>query len=375
MGLEKNDVLKFTRTKEYLFEKFVGQGGTGKTALLKDEILNTFFICKKYEPSCGNDREDCFNRFIDEIKILYTLSHKNVVRIYNYYLYPQNATGFILMEYIDGNSLDEYLLWESAETFEKVFVQLIEGFDYLEKNSILHRDIKPQNILVNKEGMVKIIDFGFGKRLLTDNDKEASILLNWPVSEFPDEIKEMKYDHKTDIFFLGKMLNKLLEENEIEDFKYHHIIDKMIDTNPKKRISSFADILNLISSDILQLIKFTDFEKDIYGKFALALSNHLSKYDGEPKFEFNSDIVIEKLEKLLMESSLEKYIQDNSKLIGCFVLGVYSYYPNKNIEVDVIIEFYKLIKSKPNHLRNIIMNNIITRLKDIPIEVADELPF
>ena len=375
MGLDKNEILKFTRTKEYIFEKFVGQGGTGKTALLRDDILNTTFICKKYEPLPANNKGDSFNRFIDEIKILYTLSHINVVRIFSYFLYPQNTTGYILMEYIDGSNIEEYLLWESTETFEKVFIQLIEGFDYLEKNSILHRDIKPQNILVTKDGTVKIIDFGFGKKIIADNDNEASILLNWPVSEFPEEIKEFKYDHKTDVYFLGKMFNKLLVDNSVEDFKYQHIVDKMIHTNANKRVSSFAYILSLISNDILEQINFTDSEKDKYGKFASTLSEHIAKYNEEPKFQSNPDILLEKLEKLLLESSLEKYIQDNQLLIECFVLTNYNYFTNKNIEVADVIGFYQLLQSKPSHLRKIIVNNIIARLKSIPVENDDELPF
>lgn len=95
-----------------------------------------YFVCKKYEPSAGNDKEDCFRRFVDEIKILYTLSHRNIVRIFSYFLYPQNYLGYILMEYIDGQNIDTYLMWEDDETFEKVFIQLIEGFEYLEKNGV-----------------------------------------------------------------------------------------------------------------------------------------------------------------------------------------------------------------------------------------------
>lgn len=373
--MDKDDIIKFTRTKDYIFGKYVGQGGTGKTALLKDEVLNTNFICKKYEPSLGNDRDDCFNRFIDEIKILYALHHINVVRIYSYFLYPQNKTGYILMEYIDGSSIDEYLMWESNETFEEIFIQLINGFEYLEKNSILHRDIKPQNILVTKDGVVKIIDFGFGKRILSGDNNSASVILNWPVSELPNEINENIYDHKTDIFFLGKMFSKLLNHNGIKDFKYQNIIDKMIDTNPNKRVSSFSDVLNLISMDIMQQINFSDGEKNIYGKFACSLSDHISHYKQEPKFESNTDILVVKLEKLLLNCSLEKFLQDNCELINCFILNAYTYYPQKNINVVDILEFYKLLKSKPKQLQNTIINNINARLKTIPIEVEDDLPF
>lgn len=375
MGLTKNDMVEFTRNKQYLFEKFVGQGGTGKTALLKDDILDTCFVCKKYEPSAGNDKDDCFNRFIDEIKILYTLYHPNVVRIYNYFLYPQYITGYILMEYVDGKSIDDYLLWEDDEAFEKVFTQLIEGFDYLEKNSVLHRDIKPQNILVTNDGIVKIIDFGFGKKVIAENSIEASVLLNWPVSELPDEVIDNKYDHKTDIYFLGKMFNKLLIENGIDDFKYQSIVDKMTILNPQKRVSSFAEILSLISTDILSQINFIQKEKDIYSRFSDCLLSHLGCYHEEPTFETNPEIIIDKLERLLLESSLEEYIQNNEKLMNCFLKIPYDYFVIKDIKVECINDFYKLIKFKPLHLRKVVLNNLIARLKNVSVEIKDEVPF
>lgn len=376
MALEKDDILKFTRSREFLFEKFVGQGGTGQTALIRDDILDTYFICKKYEPEIGNDKIDCFNRFIDEIKILYQLYHPNVVRIYTYFLYPKETTGYILMEYIEGMNIKEYLYREDGETFEKVFIQLIEGFDYLEKASILHRDIKPYNILVTNDGVVKIIDFGFGKRVIANNNEEASILLNWAVSQLPQEVSQYKYDHKTDIYFLGKMFDELLRENGIDDFKYQSIIDNMTLTNPQDRTCSFSEILNLISSDILNQINFKQSEKDVYNEFATSLLNHLSHYTETPLFETNSEVVIDCLERILIDSSLEDYIQNNEELIGCFINSNYRYYTNHDIEVECVNDFYKLLKSKPKHLRKIVLNNLIARLKTISVEIHDDdIPF
>lgn len=87
---------------------------------------------------------------------MYLLSHKNIVRIYNYFLYPENTTGYIFMENIEGETIRNYLLWQSNEVFENIFIQLIEGFDYLEHNNVLHRDIRNENILITDNGVVKI---------------------------------------------------------------------------------------------------------------------------------------------------------------------------------------------------------------------------
>jgi len=376
MPVGHGDILQFTRQKEYIFDKFIDKGGTGRTALLKDDILDMYFVCKKYEPSAGNDREDCFKRFVDEIKILYTLSHRNIVRIFSYFLYPQNYLGYILMEYIDGQNIDTYLMWEDDETFEKVFIQLIEGFEYLEKNNVLHRDIKEQNILITKDGTVKIIDFGFGKKVTAENKNNASILLNWPVSELPDEVAERKYNHKTDIYFLGKMFNKLLEKNGVDNFKYQHVIDLMVKTNPDKRINSFAEILNLISTDILGQLQFTEEDKKAYMDFADSLSSIIEAHKvSEPVYVQNIEEMIARLEHVISESLLETYIQNNSDLISCFIKSNCSYYPKKYVEVEVVKKFYKMIKGLSSNKRKIVQDNLFARLRTISIDIDDELPF
>lgn len=376
MSLEKNEVLVFTRSKEYIFKKFVGSGGTGRTVLLKDDILDKYFICKKYEPSEGNNRIDCFRRFIDEIKILYTIYNQNVVRIYNYYLYPNETTGYIIMEYVKGENIEEYLFFKDNKVFENIFIQLIEGFSYLEENSIIHRDIKPDNILVTEDGIVKIIDFGFGKKVLIRNDSEASVLLNWPVSELPEEVNNGKYNHKTDIYFLGKMFNRLLEENWIGDFKYQYIVDKMILINPNNRIDSFKSVRDLISNNILEQINFSEYERSVYTKFANSLYDNIANYSNkEPIFESNVDSIIDKLEDIIKVSSLEEYIQGNTNLIKCFITGEYSYFNKKNIEVKCVINFYKFLIAKSRDIQKVIIDNIIARLKTIETTYEDEMPF
>ena len=113
------------------------------------------------------------------------------------------------MENIKGKSIDEYLMFEDESAFENVFVQLIEGFEHLEKNGVVHRDIKPSNVLITESGVVKIIDFRFGKKILAQSQDNASIQLNWNVDQLPNEIYQGKYSSKTDIYFLGKMIQQL----------------------------------------------------------------------------------------------------------------------------------------------------------------------
>ena len=85
------------------------------------------------------------------------------------------------MEYIDGVDIEQYLT-VNPNKINDLFIQTINGFKYLEERNILHRDIRPSNILISNDGIVKIIDFGFGKDVQKSVDYEKSITLNWTYS-------------------------------------------------------------------------------------------------------------------------------------------------------------------------------------------------
>lgn len=376
MNKKPGDTIKFIRNKEYTFLKEIGQGGTGKTILVRDELTGIDFICKKYSPYNISKKNEYFTRFIDEIKLMYLLSHKNIVRIYNYFLYPELTTGYILMEYIDGESIDTYLMWQDKSVFENIFMQLIEGFDYLERHNILHRDIRSGNILVTNDGIVKIIDFGFGKKIEGETEVNASILLNWPVSDFPEEINNYIYNHQTEIYFVGKLFNKILEINEITDFKYQYIIDNMIIANPQKRIRSFTEIIESMSNDIFAEICFTDIEKSIYINFADSLISHIINIKKELNLITEPKEIISSLENVIGSSLVEDTLQDNSLLISCFVNSSYTYNKRTDIDMKMIKDFYKFFKSSRTNMQKIILNTINTRLRTVPIRITDEdIPF
>lgn len=373
------EILNFIQNKDYTFQRYIGQGGTGTTILVKDEVTDFYFVCKKYAPYDKNKKKEYFHRFIDEIKIMYPLSHKNIVRIYNYFLYSEHTTGYILMEFIEGSTIDEFLLWQSEDLFEDVFIQLIDAFTYLEKNNVLHRDIRNANILVTISGVVKVIDFGFGKKIDTTDKNDASILLNWPVSDFPDEIYQSQYNSQTEVYFVGKLFNRLLEDNDMDNFRYKYIIDKMIIQDSKKRIGSFLEVQESISRDIFEDYDFSEEERLIYINFAENMVSHIIAVNSELKFVENSKELLNSLQIIIKECLLEEYLQDNSKLISCFVKSGYRYKLKKEIPVSCIREFYRMFLKFPTSKQDIVLTNIVARLKTISIFTPDieedDIPF
>lgn len=380
--METGEIIKFDQSKNFKFVRELGSGGTGETNLFKDETTNTLFAIKKYKPSEENieHEEDFYHRFVEEIVILFKLSHPNIVRVYNYYLYPNFMTGFLQMEHIEGTSIDTYVRNNSTD-LDKLFRSAVNSFECLEENDILHRDIRPANIMIDNNGELKLIDFGFGK-ILSSTNTENSIRLNWPVTEMPDEvINGNDYTVETEIYFLGSLFKKLIRENNIEDFKFINVVNTMCEVSIAKRYQSFKDVSADIAKGVLLGTDFSVRNKAIYQDMANSLIDIINYYSSD--FSPISDVerVQINLEDLIRNSSLEENIQDNSALISCFLINGFGYSTRKTIEVDIVKDFYKLLIDSDYQKKKIILENLTTRLslitiKRSTIDIADDdLPF
>ncbi|ETT56077.1 protein kinase family protein [Paenibacillus sp. FSL H7-689] len=373
--LKPGEIVKFNSMKHFKHISTLGSGGTGDAHLFKDETTDMLFAFKKYSPKGSNDNDDTFKRFVDEIKILFTLSHENIVRVYNYYLYPEAKSGYLQMEYVEGVSIDQFEPYHRS-FWEDIFKDVIYVFEYLEENQILHRDIRPSNILIDKNDKLKIIDFGFGKKLEIEEREGRSVFLNWPVSQLPVETQlEGIYSHQTEIFFVGKLFQNLFKNKGIEDFKYNYIIEKMIKIDPSTRYRSFPEIAQTISAGVMSEINFTTREKEIYQYFADTLFSHISSLYDKYDPIIDIDVILDKLANLIRNSSLETYIQHNSQLINCFIKGVYKYKKNIDIQVATVKKFYEFLVKLDSDKQKIVIDNIRTRLANINIIITDDLPF
>lgn len=374
--METGEIVEFNRSKQFKYIRKLGEGGTGNTHLFLDDTTNMQFAIKKYCPQQEEYRNEFYDRFVDEIKILFNLSHPNIVRIYNYYLYPEFKLGYLQMEYIDGVSIDRYtpVIW--GKGWDAIFTEAISAFRYLEKHRILHRDIRPANIMIDNNQSVKIIDFGFGKILRDDGDCGTSIFLNWPVSELPDEVAlEGTYTHQSEIYFLGKLFQRKINQDG-SDFRYHHILERMIKTSKEERYNSFEEVEQAISLGVLSELDFTEDQKEIYIKFANSLVTHIVSYKDKYSPVDSIPQTMAALADLIRKSALEHYVQDNMLLINSFIAGRYTYRATKEIEVSTVSSFYKFVNQLDLHRQKIVFDNIYVRLSRIVVETDDdELPF
>lgn len=377
--MNAGDMIEFNRKKQFKYIKPLGIGGTGDTYLFLDNTTNMYFAIKKYVPKQPEYMDEFYKRFVDEIKILFTLSHPNIVRIYNYYLYPDAKLGYLQMEYIEGTTIDKYVSYPWEKSWEDIFIETVSAFRYLESNNILHRDIRPANIMIDNNGNVKIIDFGFSKILTEDITCGESIFLNWPATEQPEEIAvESKYTGQSEIYFLGKLFHKILNDNGIlSTFQFTYILEKMTKISQQERYKTFDEIEQEISLGVLSELDFTEKQKEIYQSFASALTDHIPNYIN--KYDPIDDIqhTLSTLAEIIRTNALEKYIQDNSLLIKAFIRGAYRYNSRRNIETSSVKNFYKFLMQLDSRKQKIVMDNIHLRLSTIPviIEPDDDLPF
>lgn len=371
------NIAQFLRKRDYIVVRELGEGACGKTVLLNDDQIDQKFVCKKYAPFNEGHRKGLYENFVREIKLLHLLYHDNLVRVFNYYLYPEKYAGYILMEYVDGKDIQDFTN-ESPEKIDSLFTQAIEGFSYLERTGILHRDIRPGNLMVNNDGLLKIIDLGFGKQVNTTLDFDKSVSLNWWCPT-PDEFRVEKYDFTTEVYFVGKLFERLIDTNNISHFGYTEVLRKMCQPNPDQRIKSFAEIGREIQGKTISEVNFGFSDIQTYRLFADDLINMTSKISLSSKYITDISKILPKLEDIYRSSMLESSISNAPKIIGCFVEGDYFYKKNYTITTDRVQKFIRLLKScEPGQIR-IIIANLDTRFDTIktydPNEIRDDIPF
>lgn len=389
MAIEKKngDIIPFLKQKDYVMvNNDLGGGSFGKTVLLQDPFIDELFVAKKYEPAYEDMREQFYRNFLDEIKILYKLNHKNIVRIYNYYAYETIYTGYILMEYVDGTDLGSYIAdffppFESI-TLDDIFVQLIDAFCYIESKGIIHRDIRESNILVDKSGVVKIIDFGIGKIFTKTSNADDSLVddINRAASDtLPQEYYDGVYTSLTDMFYLAELFKRLVESSEncsMSDFSYENILNKMMQKKPSDRYESFELIREAIGKHDFSNMKISDEDKKIYQSLTNKMIQSLILYKGDPRFNKDVSVFISRMNAALTSNLFETYIQKNADVISCIVESAYQYDNRVDIEVVDVRCFLDWFKQSTLDSQALILNNIISKLSTVKVEEPEEeLPF
>lgn len=337
----------------------LGRGACGVTVLLHDEAIDELFVCKKYAPSQDAWREQLFASFVREIKLMHAIHHVNVVRVFNYIIYPQRFSGYIFMEYVKGLNIDEYVAVH-PEDINRVFEQTIEGFSHLESKKVLHRDIRAPNIMVTEGGIVKVIDFGFGKHAVDSADFDKSISLNWWCA-LPPEFADRTYDYATEVYFVGKLFELLIDKHQLSHFQYSTLLERMIEPARTKRLECFSRVRQELLSQPALPLEFSEDEKEAYRWFAQTLLGAITKIEVGATYH-NIESMQSNLNEAFKKVMLEESAPDASIITRCVINGAYFYSQRSQFPVQCISGFLRLLKACSKEQRNIIEANLWTKL-------------
>jgi len=375
--------IEFNRPAKYKVVKVLGRGACGETVQIRDDDMGCDFVAKKYHPIVSKDEEpgifeNLLDRFREEARILFQLNHSNVVRVFNFFDYREHKTSYIIMEFVSGPDIIEYLS-HNPENADKVFEGVVDGFAHLQQRKILHRDIRPMNILVGENSVPKVIDFGFGKRMdFEESQDEKSISLNW-WCDTPPEFQDGIYDFQTEVYFVGKLFQKAVEECNLTDFKYMQLLRDMNEPDRTTRAQSFSEIQHAIIEGKFSELAFSEYEITAYRDFSNGLAGIVSKIRSDASFERDTSKLIGRLEAFYRRTMLEEVLAAPYKLVQIFVSGSFRYRLDADLKVATLRSFLDLLKGLSEEKRSIVVENLLMRLEAVeqtePSPFGDEIPF
>ncbi len=188
----------------------VGKGGMAIVYKAKCRVLNRYVALKVLRSEYRHDR-DFVERFKIEAQSAGSLSHPNIVSIYD--VGQMDDLNYIVMEYVEGITLKQYIEakgvigWKEAVDYA---AQICAGLEHAHKKGIVHRDIKPQNIIITREGTAKITDFGIAKATNAATIEMGAANMGSVHYFSPEQARGGFVDDKSDIYSLGVMLYEMV---------------------------------------------------------------------------------------------------------------------------------------------------------------------
>src|ERR1041385_3604190 len=193
----------------YRVVRKLGTGGMANVYLAEDQELGRRVAIKMLDDRHAQD-EQFVERFRREAKNAAGLSHPNIVSIYD--RGEAEGTYYIAMEYLDGRSLKELILSRGPAPVSVAVDyarQILNALRFAHRNGLVHRDIKPHNVLVDSEGHVKVTDFGIARAGASQMTEEGSIIGTAQYLS-PEQARGTKVDQRSDLYSLGIVLYELL---------------------------------------------------------------------------------------------------------------------------------------------------------------------
>src|SRR5271154_6782885 len=206
LNLEPGMVL----AQRYEIVQILGQGGMGAVYKATDRELNRTVAIKVIRPDLDRD-QGIVDRFKQELLLAHQVTHRNVIRIYD--LSEADGMKFITMEYVEGENLltliEEKKKFPPEEAVE-VMQQVCRALEAAHAVGVIHRDLKPQNIMRDASGRILVMDFGLARTLEGDGMTQTGAMVGTMEYMSPEQALAKDLDQRSDLFALGLILYEML---------------------------------------------------------------------------------------------------------------------------------------------------------------------
>ena len=195
----------------YKYIEKIGKGAFGTVLLMHDEVVDEQLILKFLNPNVSSD-EEMMKRFVHELRYSRKITHRNVIRIYDF-LYLQGCYA-ISMEYFPSHTLSGEMPNNKPMSMQKALKysrDMVIGMSIAHQAGVIHRDLKPANILVNDEGLLKIVDFGVAAAASSGDTQltKTGYVIGSPKYMAPEQILGKKVDETADVYSIGVIMYEM----------------------------------------------------------------------------------------------------------------------------------------------------------------------